>query len=78
MKRADLEHDADLRPLATRGIIERVELTSEQRAWLERDEALWRRAHDIARAHPELDVSGVYHTLINFERHAADRQRAAV
>lgn len=50
-----------------------MELTSEQRAWLERDEALWRRAHDIARAHPELDVSGVYHTLINFERPPQER-----
>ena len=38
-------------------------LTTEQREWAVRSEALWRRAHAIAAAHPDLDPSDVYHAL---------------
>jgi hypothetical protein len=38
-------------------------VTPEQRAWLERSEALWKRAHDLARRHPESDVTDLYHAL---------------
>ena len=46
-----------------------------QRAWLIADELLWRRAHEIVRLHPQLDPSGVYHTLNNLRRSPAERLR---
>jgi hypothetical protein len=49
------------------------DLTSEERAWIVRDEAIWRRAHAIVARHSELDVSDVYHTLINLQRAPAER-----
>ncbi|MBM4361216.1 MAG: hypothetical protein FJ104_00950 [Deltaproteobacteria bacterium] len=51
------------------------ELDPEQRAWLEADEALWRRAHRICASHPELDVGDVYHTLRNLLRTPSERLR---
>ena len=50
--------------------------TAEQRAWLERDEELWRRAYAIVSASPrgaELDVGDVYHAIVNLERTPAER-----
>ncbi len=44
-----------------------------ERAWLEADERRWQRAHALAALHPEHDVSGLYHTLRNFERTPAER-----
>lgn len=49
------------------------ELSEEERAWLERDEALWRRARAIAERHPHLDVGDLYHTLVNLQRSPAER-----
>jgi hypothetical protein len=49
------------------------ELTAEERAWVECDEAIWRRAHAIVARRPELDVSDVYHALVNLERPPAER-----
>ena len=40
-----------------------------------RDEARWRRAHEIVRKHPHLDVSDVHHTLVNLERTPEERLR---
>lgn len=37
------------------------------------NEALWRRAHAIVDAHPHLDVSLLYHTLVNFRRTPEER-----
>ena len=37
------------------------------------DELVWRRAHAIVGRHPHLDVSGVYHTLINLKRTPDER-----
>ena len=38
-------------------------LTPDQQRWAAHSESLWRRAHDIAREHPESDVSDLYHAL---------------
>jgi hypothetical protein len=38
-------------------------LTAAQRAWAVESERLWRRAHEIARRHPDSDVSDLYHAL---------------
>jgi hypothetical protein len=58
--------------------VERIELTPEQRAWAERVEPLWRRAHAIVARQPELDVSDVFHALRNLERTPAQRLRRAL
>jgi hypothetical protein len=49
------------------------QLSPEERAWLERDEAVWRRAHAIVARLPHLDVSDVYHALINLQRSPTER-----
>lgn len=52
-----------------------MELTAEQRAWLMASEALWRRAHSIAKERPDLDVGDVYHALRNLQLTPAERLR---
>jgi hypothetical protein len=49
------------------------QLSADERAWLERDEALWRRAHAIVARHPQLDAGDVYHTLVNLQRSPSER-----
>ena len=49
------------------------DLTADEQAWVVRDEAVWRRAHAIVARHPHLDVSGVYHTLVNASRTPDER-----
>lgn len=51
------------------------DMSAEDQAWLAEDEALWREAHSLAQRHPQLDVSGLYHTLKNFRRSPAERLR---
>ena len=51
------------------------QLTETQRKWLEADEALWRRAREIVKRYPHLDVSDVYHTIKNFRRPPSERLR---
>jgi hypothetical protein len=51
------------------------ELSQEERAWLEDDEALWQRAHRIVEKNPLLDPSDVYHTLRAFRRSPSERLR---
>jgi hypothetical protein len=51
----------------------RSELTPEQRAWLEHDNELWRRAYAIVARHPGMDVSDVHHVLRNLERSPEER-----
>lgn len=51
------------------------DLTAAQKDWLEEDEHLWRRAYEIVARHDNLDVSGVYHTLVNFKRSPGERLR---
>jgi len=53
-------------------------LTPDQQAWLRHSEALWQRAHDLARAHPEHDPSDVYHALRCLELGPAERLRAGL
>jgi hypothetical protein len=47
----------------------------EQRALAEQLEPLWRRAYAIVARHPELDVSDVFHTLVNLKRSPSERLR---
>jgi hypothetical protein len=49
------------------------ELSEQERAEVEADEALWRKAHAIVGRHPGLDVTGVHHTLVNLRRTPAER-----
>lgn len=49
------------------------ELTSDEQALVRADEAVWRRAHEIAARDSTLDVSGIYHTLLNFRRTPEER-----
>jgi hypothetical protein len=44
------------------------ELNEQERAWVQENEALWRRAYALVEQHPQLDVSLVYHTLVNVQR----------
>ena len=50
-------------------------LNAEERAWVIEDEAIWRRAYEIAGRHPGMDVSGVYHVLCNLRRTPTERLR---
>jgi hypothetical protein len=50
-----------------------AQLSPEQRAWLEHDEELWRRARAIAARHPDMDVGDIRHTLYNLERSPEER-----
>jgi len=50
-------------------------LTDEQRAWLAHSEMLWREAHRIAAAHPDMDPGDVYHALRCLELPPAERLR---
>lgn len=49
------------------------DLSDDEKAWAVEHEALWRRAHEIALSRPELDVSLLYHTLVNFRRSPEER-----
>jgi hypothetical protein len=51
------------------------ELTESELEWLREDEALWQAAHRLAQRFPELDSSGLYHTLVNFRRSPSERLR---
>jgi len=62
-----------MNPACYRAGVEPSKLSPEERAWVERDELRWRRAHAIVARHPELDVTDVYHTIVNMERTPAER-----
>jgi hypothetical protein len=49
--------------------------SAEQEAWLRHSEALWREAHAIVAASPELDAGDVYHALRSLELTPAERLR---
>lgn len=49
------------------------ELSDEEKAWVLDNERLWRRADAIASKHPDLDVSLLYHTLVNLRRSPEER-----
>lgn len=50
-------------------------LTAAERAWLIRDEALWRRAYEAAAANPGVDAGGIYRALRNLEKTPSQRLR---
>lgn len=54
------------------------QLTPEQQQWAVRSEALWRRAHAIAREYPESDVSDLYHALRCLQLNPTQRLAAAL
>ena len=53
-------------------------LTPDQQASVRRSEALWQRAHELARAHPEHDASDLYHALQCLELSPAERLRGGL
>jgi hypothetical protein len=48
-------------------------LDEREKAWVVENERLWARAHAIVARHPQLDVSLVYHTLVNRQRTPEER-----
>ncbi|HEV8248313.1 MAG TPA: hypothetical protein VGP93_21200, partial [Polyangiaceae bacterium] len=55
-----------------------TDLSPEGRAWVERMEPLWRRAHEIVQQHPDIDVGDVFHVLRNLERSPEERLHRAL
>jgi len=53
-------------------------LTPDQQAWLRHSESLWRKAHELARLHPDHDPSDLYHALRCLELTPAERLRAGL
>ena len=49
------------------------DLDEREQAWARDHEQLWQRAHAIVLTHPHLDVSLVYHTLVNMRRTPEER-----
>jgi len=58
--------------------MDELNLRSDERAWLIRDEVRWRRAYEIAGADPRIDVNGVYRVLRNLEKTPSARLRDAL
>jgi hypothetical protein len=48
-------------------------LSDDEKSWVRDNERLWQRAHAIVAASPDLDVSLVYHTLVNLRRSPEER-----
>ena len=53
-------------------------LSPEQQHWARQSEGLWRKAHRIAEAHPELDPTDLYHALRALEQTPTERLRAGL
>jgi len=49
--------------------------TAAEEAWVSHSETLWREAHAIVAARPELDPGDVYHALRSLELAPAERLR---
>ncbi len=49
------------------------DLDEREQAWALDHEKLWQRAHAIVATQPQLDVSLVYHTLVNMRRTPEER-----
>ena len=50
-------------------------LTEDEQTWVRDSEMLWREAHAIVAAHPDLDAGDVYHALRSLELTPAERLR---
>ncbi len=64
-----------------RAIFEHVsvaDLDPEQRAWIEANEARWRRAHAIVQRNPALDVGDVFHVLATLHETPTERVRRSL
>jgi hypothetical protein len=59
-------------------IVQTGDVPPEQRAWIERSEALWRRAYRLAKEHPELDVGDLYHVLYTWHESPSQRLKRAL
>jgi hypothetical protein len=53
--------------------MQRSELSAADRAWLDHDAEVWKRAHAIAARHPGVDAGDVRHVLYNLERSPSER-----
>jgi hypothetical protein len=51
----------------------RSTLTEEQEMWVRHSAALWREAHAIVAAYPDLDAGDVYHALRSLELTPTER-----
>jgi hypothetical protein len=49
------------------------DLTPEQRAWAINDRRRWMRAHELAVAHPGMDIGDLYQALISLEKTPSER-----
>jgi len=54
------------------------DLAPEERAWIEANEARWRRAHEIAARNPSLDAGDVYHVLATWHETPTQRVRRSL
>lgn len=73
-----IEPMAGSSPLSAASQARLEHLTPAQQAWARHSAALWERAHALARAHPEHDVSDLYHALRSLELSPAERLRAGL
>ena len=55
-----------------------LELNSEERAFVERCEPLWRRAHAIVQENPNVDVSDVFHVLYTWHDTPSQRLKRSL
>jgi hypothetical protein len=55
-----------------------LDLTPDQRAWAERSERRWQRAHAIAARYPDSDASDLYHALRCLELSPTERLAAGL
>jgi hypothetical protein len=53
-------------------------LSSEEQAWIARDNAFRQRAKAIAEQNPGVDADGIYRVLRNLEKTPTERLRAAL
>ena len=54
------------------------DLQGDTAAWLAANERLWARARSLALKYPEIDVSDLYHSLVNLERTPEERLRRSL
>jgi hypothetical protein len=49
-----------------------------EQTWLAQNEARWRRAHQIAERHPDLDAGDIYHVLCTLHETPTQRVRRSL
>jgi hypothetical protein len=58
--------------------VELTDIKPEDRQWVLENEARWRRAHELAAAHPRLDVGDFYHVLCTINETPSERVRRSL